>query len=223
MQVVVEYDERAGTLPWQSPRRKKSMKSSRINRVVRFVAVFSLAVGLSFSGLSGCGPISLPPIPLSFTIVTGAEVLAANAESGSVDVPLTVFCDLFSEERLNELLTAAGGAEVANLVDIPSVELESLDIMSTLGSFSSFTMADLTMTLVTPNSTPIDLGTVTSANGLGDSFTIMQSPPFDLLNDLSDDECGVPTLHLEGAAPAEDIQFNVVANVVVYAQVNLGQ
>jgi hypothetical protein len=81
-------------------------------------------------------------------------------------------------------------------------------------------MGSLDMTLVTPGSDPVDLGMVTDPTGLGASFELMQDPPFDLLNDLADDECGVPALHLEGDIPAEDIQFNVIANVLVYTQIN---
>lgn len=199
------------------------MKLLRPMRAARYAGLLALFAGLSFSGLSGCGSIALPPIPLSITIVMDLQIPAADASSGAVDVPLTLFCDLFSEERLNELLTAAGGAEIAALVDIPSVEMESVEFVATQGTFADFTTADLTMTLIAPGTDPVDLGTLTDPNGLGTMFEVVQNPPFDLLNDLSDDECGVPTLHLEGAAPTADIEFTVIANVVVYSQLNLDQ
>lgn len=190
----------------------------------RAARALGLAVGLAalcFSGLSGCNGLALPPIPVAITITTDAEIIAANEDDGNVDVVLTLFCDLFSEERLDELLTTFGGAEIAALVDIPSVELESLEFIATEGDFSAYTMAAADLTIVGPSSDPIDLGAVSDANGLGEGFELVAEMPLDLLNDLNEDECGVPALHLAGdAAPTADTRFTVVANVLVYTQLN---
>ena len=198
------------------------MKHFSTSRTLRFFCVFSLLAGLCLAGLSGCDGFALPPIPVSITIATGAEVIAANQNDDTVDVPLTVFCDLFSEESLNELITAFGGAEIAALVNISGVEMESVEVVALQDTnFDEFTTASLDMTLIAPGSNPIDLGMVTDPTGLGASFEFVQDPPFDLLNDLADDECGVPALHLKGDnTPTEDIQFNVIAHVLVYTQIS---
>lgn len=197
------------------------MSYSAIPRAARALGLTLGLAALCFSGLSGCDGLTLPPIPVAITIITDAEIIAAEQDDGNVDVALTLFCDLFSEERLDELLTTFGGADIAALVDIPSVELESLEFIATEGDFSAYTIASADLTVIGPSSDPIDLGAVSDANGLGEGFELVAETPLDLLNDLNEDECGVPALHLVGdAAPTEDTRFTVIAHVLVYTQLN---
>jgi hypothetical protein len=197
------------------------MTHSLVNRTIRMVCILTLLAGASVTGLSGCDGFNLPPIPVAITIVNGAQIVAADQTSGSVDIPLTIFCDLFSEERLDELLTSFGGADIAALVDVPSVVLDSLEVVATQGNFANYTSGSMDMTLIDAGADPLDLGSVTDSNGLGTGFELMPEMTLDLLNDLDDDQCGVPALHLDGATPTEDVEFQVIANVLVYTRINL--
>lgn len=173
--------------------------------------------------LSGCNGIELPPVDLDVLVVPDAGIVAADQTSGSIDVPIGAFCDLFSEAQLNQLLTDAGAGDLANLIDLDRVELEYIVVTATQGNFNGFTSASLDMTLLDVGAAPIDLGSISNSGGLGDSFELMVDPPFDLLNGLNNNQCGIPALHLTGtSAPTNDIQFEVVAHVKLYAKANIG-
>lgn len=186
-------------------------------RSLKVLTLGALIAGMSATNLSGCTNFALPPIPISINLVVDAQIVAENEDDGTVAVLLTIFCDLFNEEELDAILTAAGGEVIANLVSIPSVELESVTVTSTQGDFNDFTSATLRLV----GATPLALGAATNAEGLGTTFVLTQAVPVDLVNDLNDGECGVPTLRLEGNTPTTDITFNATANVLVYTQLNL--
>lgn len=198
------------------------MNYSPIQRALRLFIVVALLAGVSATGLSGCDGISVP-IPVAISISTGTQIVASEQDDGSVDVPITVFCDLFSPEDLDALISTFAGQEISDLVDITAVTLESVEIMATAGNFNDFTMGSFDMTPIGGDSPTTDFGAVTNAGGLGTSFELVQDEPIDLLNDLQQDQCGVATLHLDGDTPAENITFNVVANVLVYTRISFGQ
>lgn len=197
------------------------MNIPSVPRIVLFSGVCSLAA-LTLFALSGCSGVPLPPIPVSIPIIADDNTIAPeDVENGMLTVSLPVFCNLFDEEELNGLLVAAGGPQIANLVNISRVELESVTVRAVQGDFSAFTAAAMDLTLVDPNADPIALGMAVDQNGLGTEFELTRDMPLDLLSDLANDECGVPMLHLEGGTPADTIEFEMIANVLVFTQINL--
>lgn len=190
------------------------MKKLLAPRFLLSALLVCLIAGWCVTGISGCNGFALPPIPISIPIVVDAHVVAADEDDGTVEVLLTIFCDLFSEEELDAMLVAAGGEVIANLVSIPSVELASVTVEATQGDFNDFTSASLRLV----GGNPMPLGAASNAGGLGATFEMTQATPVDLINDLGDGECGIPTLTLTGAKPGDDITFNATANVLVYTR-----
>jgi hypothetical protein len=169
--------------------------------------------------LSGCTGIPLPPIEVTISLVQNVQIQAAGQADGSFDVVVGAFCDLFNEEQLDMLLREAGGDVIADLVSIPRAELASVDVTATEGDFSTFTDASLTLTVV--GGDPLPLGAAADSAGLGTSFALTQEMPVDLLNDLEDGQCGVPTMTVTGSVPVSDITLSATATVRVFTQVNL--
>lgn len=175
--------------------------------------------------LSGCNGIALPPIPVTLNLLSDVEVSAAAAAGGSAEVNLGAFCDLFTEEDLDAMVRAAAGDLIADLVTITSVELASTNLMATAGTFQPFTTAELTLTVLEPGADALLLGAAADNAGLGTMISLTQNNPVDLLNDLEDGQCGVPTLRLAGANALEsgDIRFDVSVSVLVYTTVSAPQ
>lgn len=177
--------------------------------------------GLALTQLSACNGIALPPIPITISLLSNGQVTVESAATGSADVVVGAFCDLFNEEQLDTMLRNAGGDLIADLVSIPRAELESVTITATQGNFSTFTSAQLDLSVLAAGAPALSLGTAENAAGLGASFMLTQEELVDLLNDLEDGQCGVPTLHLDGSAPSEDITFSATATVLVYSRLSL--
>ncbi len=196
------------------------MKSHPLLRSWKTLTLLTIFSGLTITQLTGCSGIPLPPIEVTISLVQNVQIAAADVEAtGSVDVVVGAFCDLFNEEQLDTMLREAGGDLLADLVSIPKAELSSVTVTATQGDFSTFTSATLTLSLLPDGS--LALGTAADDAGLGSSFSLTQDTPVDLLNDLEDGQCGVPTLRLEGSTPAEDITVSATATVKVFTQVNL--
>lgn len=178
-------------------------------------------IGVALPHLSGCSGFAFPPIPVSFPLLMDVEISAISAADGSADVVLGAFCDLFDEEDLDAMVRAAAGDLIADLVVITRVELESVDITATAGDFAAYTDAELRMTVVNPVEAPLSLGTARNSEGLGSAFGLTREIPVDLLNELEDGQCGVPTLHLDGGGLLQpgDTTFNAGVSVLVYTQV----
>lgn len=172
--------------------------------------------------LSGCNGIALPPIPVTLNLLSDVDVSGAAAADGSAEVTLGAFCDLFTEEDLDAMVRAAAGDLIADLVTITSVELASTNLMATSGTFQPFSTAELTLTVLEPGADSLLLGAAADNAGLGTMVSLTQNNPVDLLNDLEDGQCGVPTLRLAGASALEpgDIQFDVSVSVLVYTTVS---
>lgn len=182
------------------------------------VAVGALLSGLSLTGLSGCNGVEVP-IEITIPLIRDSSIIAANAADGKANVVVGAFCDLFTPEELDAMIREFGGDLVANLVEVTRVELTAVTVKATEGSFDSFTTSDLSLVFL--GSAPLPLGEAADAQGLGTEFALSQDEPVDLLNDLEDGECGVPTLHFEGAQPEGDITFNTTAKIKVFARLSL--
>lgn len=184
--------------------------------------LLAVLVGLSSLQLSGCNGIALPPIPVTLNLISNVDVSAASGSTGSADVNLGAFCDLFTEEDLDAMVRAAAGDLIADLVTITSVELASTNLTATEGTFQPFTTAELTLTVLEPGADALLLGAAADNDGLGTMVSLTQNNPVDLLNDLEDGQCGVPTLRLAGANALEpgDIRFDVSVSVLVYTTVS---
>ncbi len=191
-------------------------------RFLKRLPLLALLIGLSSGQLSGCNGITLPPIPVTLNLISNVDVSAAAAAGGSAEVNLGAFCDLFTEEDLDAMVRAAAGDLIADLVTITRVELASTNLTATEGTFQPFTTAELTLTIVEPGADALLLGAAADNDGLGTMVSLTQNNPVDLLNDLEDGQCGVPTLRLDGANPleAEDIRFDVSVSVLVYTTVS---
>ena len=187
----------------------------------RFAKSFSfsmLAAGILLAGLPGCNGIELP-IEVTIPVSQGSNIVAANETDGDVDVVVGAFCDLVNKEDLDALIRQFGGDLIADLVEITRVELDGVTITATSGNFDTFTSSDISLVFLAAD--PLQLGIADDAQGLGSAFELTQDEPVDLLNDLEDGECGAPTLHLEGEAPAADITFSTDARLKVYTRIAL--
>jgi len=186
-------------------------------------ALAAALTGLAATQLSACNGIGLPPIEVNIALAQNIQISAASAIAGSADVTVGAFCDLFSEEQLDALVRAAAGDLIADLVTFTSVELAAVTITATEGTFAPFTTATLTLTILEAGAEPLLLGAAADNSGLGTSFVLTQDTPVDLLNDLEDGQCGIPTLSLDGGGVAEasDITFDVSVTVLVHTRVRL--
>ncbi len=184
-----------------------------------------LLVPFALGPLSGCDGFAFPGIPVELPLAQGVELSAVSAAAGSVELPLAFFCDLFNEEELDAMLRAAAGDRIADLLTITRVELDAAEITATEGSFEPFTRSTLVLHLLDVGSAPLTLGAAADDSGLGVAFALTRERPVDLLNDLEDGQCGVPTLRLEGASPLEpeDVTFDVGVRVLVYTELTLGR
>jgi hypothetical protein len=120
------------------------------------------------------------------------------------------------------MVRAAAGDLIGDNVTITRVDLEATDISATDGNFDPFETATLDLVIQGSGGEALILGTAANNDGLGTAFSLTLESPVDLLNDLEDDECGAPELHLDGAGflEAEAITFDVVVRLMVYTQVN---
>lgn len=170
--------------------------------------------------LGGCTGTPLPPVEVTLPVTMDVTIPAASMATGSVDVSLGAFCGLFNQEDLDARVREAAGDLIADLVTVTSVELASTNIVATDGTFAPFTSARLTLTILELGGETLLLGAAANNAGLGTEFFLTQDTPVDLLNDLEEDQCGSPTLHLEGAAILEprDITFDASVTVLVYTQ-----
>lgn len=184
----------------------------------------ALALGalgtFSLLALPGCNGLELP-ITVTIPLTSETLITAADEPDGEVYIALSVFCDLLSEEDLDAMIREHAGDLIADLVDITKVELRHVTVDAIGGDFDSFTNADLKLVPPLPIRDAVLLGEAEDANGLGDSFELSLDDPVDLLNDFEDGECGVPTLHLEGDQPEDDIAFDTSVTLLVYTRLTL--
>ncbi len=198
------------------------MEQSTTRRSIRFSAATMAAAVAAFAAtqLSSCVGFLPPPIPVTLELRQGVEISALAAASGEADVALGEVCGLFNEEELEAMVRAAAGNLIADLTDITRVDLKSTDITATEGSFDPFETAELDID-VDGADDPLILGTAADNDGLGTEFSLTLENPVDLLNDLSEDQCNTPVLHLDGAGflEAEAITFDVTVTVMVYTEI----
>ena len=175
---------------------------------------------LAATQLSSCVGFLPPPIPVTLELRQGVEISALAAASGQADVTLGEVCGLFNEEELEDLVRAAAGDLIADLTVITRVDLKSTNITATAGTFDPFETAELDID-VDGSDDPLILGTAADNDGLGTEFSLTLENPVDLLNDLSEDQCATPVLHLDGAGflEAEAITFDVSVTLMVYTEV----
>lgn len=187
-----------------------------------FISAMTIAVSfVASTQLSGCLGFLPPPIPVTIELRQNVPISALSAASGSADVSLGEVCGLFNDDELDAMVRAAAGDLIADLTTITRVELRSTEITATEGDFDPFETAVLDLTIEGSGGETLLLGTAANNDGLGTAFSLRLNSPVDLLNDLEEDECGSPTLHLDGGGflEADAITFNVVVKLLVYTEV----
>lgn len=185
--------------------------------------VIAAVAGIFFiAQLPGCAGFPLPPIPVEIVLVENVEIPALAAIAGSADVSLGVVCDLFTPESLDAMVREAAGDRIGDLVSITRVDLVATDITATGGDFDPFETATLDLVIEGSGGEAFILGTAANNEGLGTEFSLTLDNPVDLLNDLEEDACGSPELHLDGGGflEAEAITFDVKVRLMVYTQVD---
>lgn len=197
------------------------MEHKNKSRSAKYVVATMAAAIATFAAtqLSSCVGFLPPPIPVTLELRQGVEISALAAASGQADVALGEVCGLFNEEELEALVRAAAGNLIADLAVITRVDLESTDITATAGNFDPFETAELDID-VDGSDDPLILGTAADNDGLGTEFSLTLENPVDLLNDLNEDQCATPVLHLDGAGflEAEAITFDVTVTLMVYTE-----
>lgn len=194
---------------------KATRRSIKLSATILAAAVAAFAA----TQLTSCVGFLPPPIPVTLELRQGMEISALAAASGQADVALGEVCGLFNEEELDALVRAAAGNLIADLAVITRVDLKSTDVTATAGNFDPFETAELDID-VDGSDDPLILGTAADNDGLGTEFSLTLDEPVDLLNDLNEDQCATPVLHLDGAGflEAEAIAFDVTVTVLVYTE-----
>lgn len=197
------------------------MKYQDMKSLLKFGTMAAAASLFSLTQLPGCAGFPLPPIPVEVVLTENVEISALAAIAGSADVSLGVVCDLFTPEELDAMVREAAGDLIGDLVTITRVDLVATDITATEGNFEPFETATLDLLIEGSGGEALILGTAANNEGLGTEFSLTLDNPVDLLNDLEEDECGSPELHLDGAGflEAEAITFDVAVRLLVYTEV----
>lgn len=197
------------------------MKTKLTQRMLKGVAGAAAVSLFAAVQLSSCVGFMPPPIPVTLELSRGVQIPALAAASGSADVSLGTICGLFNDAELEAMVREAAGPLIPDLLTVTRVTLVSTDIQATEGNFDPFETAVLDLTVEGSGGETLLLGTAANNNGLGTAFSLRLNSPVDLLNDLEEDECGSPTLHLDGGGLLEagDITFDVHVKLLVYTEV----
>lgn len=201
-------------------RKRSKMKQKSAKSNLKHVATLTILVAWATTQLSACVAVQLPPIPVTLEVAQEVQVSALAASSGSANVELDAICELFNDAELDAMVREAAGNLIADMTTVTSVTLASTDVTATEGDFVPFTTASLDLMILEPGNETLLLGTAANNDGLGDRFLLTLDMPVDLLNDLEENDCGSPMLHLEGADPfeAEAVTFTVSVNLLVYTE-----
>lgn len=197
------------------------MKSKLNQRMMKCVASAAVASIFAAIQLSSCVGFIPPPIPVTLELSRDVQISALAAASGSADVSLGAICGLFNDAELDAMVREAAGPLIPDLVTVTRVMLVSTDVQATEGNFDPFETAVLDLTIEGSGGETLLLGTAANNEGLGTAFSLRLNSPVDLLNDLEADECGSPTLHLDGGGflEAGAITFDVHVKLLVYTEV----
>ena len=197
------------------------MKYQDTKYLLKCGAVAVIASLFSLTQLPGCAGFPLPPVPVEVVLIENVEISALAAIAGSANVSLGVVCDLFTPEELDAMVREAAGDLIGDLVTITRVDLAATEITATEGNFEPFETATLDLVIEGSGGEALIVGTAVENEGLGTEFSLTLDNPVDLLNDLEEDECGSPVLHLDGAGflEAESITFDVTVRLMVYTAV----
>lgn len=185
-----------------------------VKTIVRRPLVALICVAALLGG-AGCTNIALPPVLIELPLGNNLSI------PGSGNTSLVgVFCNLLTEDQLDLLLIDAGLQTVADLVDLDRVVLDELEFTAAAGAgdFSGFTRADFEIIV---GAETIEVGSITNAAGLGNTFTIVPSEELDLLTALGDGECGGGRLILTGTAPTTALNYELTAHLAVFTRLNL--
>jgi len=169
-----------------------------------------LAIGVMTAAImnAGCSKSITVPINLvdGFTIPNLGGIAAGQPIPDDLEIPTLPLCGpLPSRQDLEDLLEAAVGPLLAQLVHIESVELVDTTLTATQGSFKDITYFGIFWQPSPVQGAPqaeVDLGNGTSTSGLDSPLVLTPTDPVDFLT-LLDNESGNP----EGECPGLGVRI----------------
>jgi len=175
----------------------------------------------------GCSPVQVGPVQV---VIDAGEVVLPIAGLKGLDLPpLTAtipFCDLPSEEDVNERVREVGGFDVRRFARISRIQLGETRFEAIEGDFNFASSASLHLTPV--GSERFSLGSASAPEGFGGLIVLVPQAPIELLDLIrANDEAplGVcPLLETRfalRALPPQATRFRMVVVIDVFAELGL--
>jgi hypothetical protein len=197
----------------------------------RILAMAAMVVGLVLS-FSGCGGPFVEVGPVSFTTEIGSGTLLEDIFTRKGGVPISHqedFCDMPSEQALEEQFLQVGDVDISKFVRLSRLELVESTITATQGDFnflSAMTVRFIPAPVNGAEQDPVVLGTASNANGLGTVVVLTPPAPVDFLDLIQQNDANpsseCPKLELEvtvRAIPTQDVSYTAEVSIDAYAEI----
>lgn len=197
----------------------------------RILAITAMLAGLVLP-FSGCGGAFVEVGPVSFTAEIGGGTLLEDIFTRKGGVPITHqedFCDMPSEEALEDQFLQVGDIDISKFVRLSRLELVESTITATQGDFnflSSMTVRFIPAPVNGVEQDPVVLGTASNANGLGTVVVLTPPEPVDFLDLIQQNDANpsseCPKLELEvtvRAVPTQDVTYIAEVSIDAYAEI----
>ena len=201
-------------------------RSRRLTRLLGVFLVFAVVVG----GAASCSRKIPVTVTVPISLGSGFEFGDFGGAPGGTEIPgiATLFvslCSLPTPEDIDATIRDSLGDVLGDLIEVQSLELQSLTLEATEGDFTSLrtlTLLWLPKPVNDVDQDPVELGAADSDTGFGVDLELDgPADAVDLLvlleNDANNPAAGCPELIVEvgGYVPAEPITFDVTASVRV--------
>lgn len=204
------------------------MKHTTMRNLRPFLTACILTV-LTTIGLSGClgGCTDIPPIEIPITIAENITLPQALIDLGA-GVPFDDFeimdsfppyCDLPTQDEIDQMVEDAVGAYIAGLVHLDSVIIKEVRFEASVGNFSAIDNLALDIRV---NGEDVNLGSggYSAQEPTVISLTVAEPPNLiDLLFGEDTENCVQPIAHITGEVPAQNITFTVKMTLEVEVSV----
>ena len=181
---------------------------------------------------SGCGGPFVEVGPVSFTTEIGSGTLLEDIFTRKGGVPISHqedFCDMPSEEALEDQFLQVGEIDISKFVRLSRLELVESTITATQGDFnflSAMTVRFIPAPVNGVAQDPVVLGTASNANGLGTVVVLTPPAPVDFLDLIQQNDANpsseCPKLELEvtvRAIPSQDVSYTAEVSIDAYAEI----
>ena len=172
--------------------------------------------------LAGClgQDVELPPVTLTFPVVTGATVPDILKNGDKLTLPLPEVCDLPDLAALEAEVRDAIGP-LAGLIDIEKVTLDEMNFSAVSGNFDFLDVLTLTFT---KDDESVSLDADLSGQSGITQFLLEpgDDEEVDILNLIpGPDECLQAEIDFTGSIPTESTIYNATMQVSIFAVLRL--